>query len=215
MFNTLIDRLPSNYSKSKDSVNGKLYQIYASELSQIKEVFNTIKLYQDMDVSAGKALDRIGRNVLQLRDTDDDDLYRLLIKTKIIANLSKGDIETINEVCRVLLGKGFAGVQESWGSSRYQNEPAGLILKIMNQAKNLPFQAIDRIIAGGVDLSWVLEYKQSAADIYIASAIISGEETTVYPYTVREIEIQGTISVAMGHNTGVEKVNIYPKKGVI
>lgn len=215
MFNKLINRLPDNYNKNENSINGKLYKIYARELEDIRRAFEDIKRYQDVDKAIDKTLDHIGKNVLQLRNTEDDELYRLFIKTKIIANLSKGDIETINQVATVLLGKGFIGVSETWNQSQYNNEPAGLVLKMRNQAKSLPFDAIGRTIAGGVGVKWILELKQDKSEMFVGMATVSGEEVTVYPYSPRNIESKGNIYVAIGSNAGVENMTVYPRKEVI
>ena len=215
MLNKLLDRLTDNYNKSPDGNIGKWYQIITRELEEVERAFKDIKEYQDMDKAVDRTLDHIGKNVLEYRNTADDNLYRLLIKTKIIANLSKGDIETINEVASVLLGDGFIGISETWNDSSYNNEPAGLVLKMKNKANTLPFSAIDRVIAGGVGIKWVLEFKQDESDIYIASVVLSGEETTIYPYRVTELEARTKVNIALGYNTSVEEGTIYPRKGVL
>lgn len=156
MFNKLITRLPDNYKKNKSSNIGKLYQIYSRELEQIKKVFKDIKDSRDIDKATNKTLDKIGKNVLELRGTDDDDLYRQMIKTKIIANLSQGDIETINEVAKILVGSSYAGVEETWNNSTFDNEVAGLVMKLREYNPDTPFEAFERVRAGGVKLFWEL-----------------------------------------------------------
>lgn len=151
MYNQLINRLPSNYRKEKESNVGKLYQIISDELIEINNTIEYIKKYQDMDTAIGKTLDRIGNNVLELRNTEDDEVYRQFIKTKIIANLSQGDIETINEVAKVVLGDSFLGISETWNNSLYE-DIAGIVLDIdpngdYNFGKNNP---LSRVKAGGV-----------------------------------------------------------------
>lgn len=215
MYKNIFNRMPSNYSQEGQINNEKFHKVVYGELEEIKQVFKDIKTYQDLDKAIGKTLDNIGKNVLELRDTEDDELYRLFIKTKIMANLSKGDIETINQVATVLLGEGFRGVTETWNQPQYNNEVAGLALKMRNQFKELPFNAIDRTIAGGVGLKWILELKQDSSEIFIASVIVSGEEITVYPYSVTEITSKGDIFIGLGHNTATEEVNVYPREEVI
>lgn len=215
MFNEVINRLPDNFNKDKNSINGKLHQIFIEQLQEVKDVLTDIKMCRDMDNAIGKTLDRIGNNVLELRDAEDDELYRTFIKTKIIANLSKGNIETINQVATVLLGKSFRGVTETWNQEKYNNEPAGLALVLRNHSKNLPFKAIDRTVAGGVGLRWILELKQGVSEIFIGMATISGEEITVYPYSPKELSSKGKVYIATGSNTGVENMTVYPRKEVI
>jgi hypothetical protein len=156
MLNKLLDRLTDNYNKHTDSNIGKLFQIISGELEEVKKVFQDIKTYQDLDIAIGKTLDNIGKNVLEYRSTDNDELYRQLIKTKIIANLSQGDIETINEVAKVLVGDGFAGIKETWNDTNYDFEPAGLVIKLKTHDMLIPYDAIERVIAGGVRATWEL-----------------------------------------------------------
>lgn len=156
MFDRLINRHPDNYKKNKESNIGKLYQIYSRELNQIKEVLEDIKKCRDVDKATHKTLDKIGKNVLELRSTDDDDLYRQMIKTKIIANLSQGDIETINEVAKTLVGNSYAGVEETWNNPTFDNEVSGLVMKLHKYNPDTPFKAFERVRAGGVRLFWEL-----------------------------------------------------------
>ena len=151
MFKTLIDRLPSNYKKDKNSNLGKLYQVLADELDELRDTINKVKDYQDLDSAKGRTLDRIGRNVMELRSTDDDEAYRQYIKTKIISNLSKGDIETINQVAKVVLGGNFKGVSESWSNDLY-DDIAGLIINIEPNGEYSfgEDNPLSRVKAGGI-----------------------------------------------------------------
>ncbi|CAL83280.1 DUF2313 domain-containing protein [Clostridium botulinum] len=51
-----------------------------------------------------------------------------------------------------------------------------------------------------------------STSIYYASAITSGEEITVYPWMPKDITSKGKVNIAMGSNTGVENITIYPRK---
>lgn len=215
MYKNIFNRLPDNYSREGQVNNEKFHKVIYGEFEQVKQVFQDIKDYQDLDKATGRTLENIGNNVLELRNTEDDELYRTFIKTKIIANLSKGNIETINQVATVLLGKSFRGVTETWNKEKYNNEPAGLALVLRNHSKNLPFKAIDRTVAGGVGLRWILELKQGVPEIFIGMATISGEEITVYPYSPKELSSKGKVYIATGSNTGVENMTVYPRKEVI
>ncbi len=215
MWNKVFNRLPDNYSREGQVNNEKLHKVIYGEIEEVKKVFEDIKSSQDIDSAVGKTLDNIGKNVLEYRNTDDDEWYRQLIKTKIIANLSQGDIETINEVARVLIGDSFQGIKETWNLERYNNEPAGLVLTMKNQAKILMTNAIDRAVAGGVGIKYVLELIQEGSEINIATVIVSGENITVYPYSPKDIESSGKIYIATGSNAEVGTTTVYPRKEVI
>lgn len=215
MWNKVFNRLPDNYSREGQVNNEKLHKVIYGEIEEVKKVFEDIKSSQDIDSAVGKTLDNIGKNVLEYRNTDDDEWYRQLIKTKIIANLSQGDIETINEVARVLIGDSFQGIKETWNLERYNNEPAGLVLTMKNQAKILMTNAIDRAVAGGVGIKYVLELIQEGSEIYVGTVFASGENIVVYPYSPRNIETTGKVYFATGNNAEVDTTTVYPRKEVI
>ena len=216
MWNKVFNRLPDNYSREGQVNNEKLHKVIYGELEEIKKVFEDIKFSHDIDNATGKTLDLIGKNVLEYRGVGfDDELYRQYIKTKIIANLSQGDIETINEVARVLIGDSFQGIKETWNLERYNNEPAGLVLTMKNQAKILQTNAIDRAVAGGVGIKYVLELIQEGSEIYVGTVFASGENITVYPYSPKDIESSGKIYIATGSNAEVGTTTVYPRKEVI
>lgn len=156
MWNKVFNRLPDNYSREGQVNNEKLHKVIYGEIEEIKKVFEDIKISRDMDNAKGRNLDNIGKNVLEYRSTDNDELYRQLIKTKIIANLSQGEIETINEVAKVLVGNGFAGIKETWNDPNYDFEPAGLVIKLKSHDMLIPYDAIERVTAGGVRATWEL-----------------------------------------------------------
>lgn len=127
---SLVDHLTDNYKKSPNSNNAKLLGIVDDELNLLAYTFRMIERYRDMDRARGLTLDRAGKNVLELRKTDKDEEYRRMIKVKIKANLSKGDIDTIADVAEALLGGGFVRVGETWSSPKYSNEPAGVYIRV-------------------------------------------------------------------------------------
>lgn len=124
-----IKRLTSKYQKSTTSNIGKLFSILSLQIDEVQRTLEKIEQYRDVDQAIGASLDRIGRNVGQARGNSTDIDYRKLIKTKIKANLSAGDIETINEVMEVLMGDAFLGARETWNLSSYGNEPAAIALR--------------------------------------------------------------------------------------
>lgn len=139
----MLKRLPDVYNKDLDSNIGKLFQIVAGEYEEIKKVFESIQNYRDIDQAKGIPLDRIGRNVLESRGDKKDQDYRNFIKTKIRANLSAGDIETLNDVYPVLLGDNFIEVSEAWNNDRLNNEPAAISVKYLYEDNIEEFLLLD------------------------------------------------------------------------
>lgn len=167
MYKRVFDRLPDNYSR-RDQVNNEgLHRIVYSEMEELFEVFNAIKFFRNLDNAYGKTLDYIGTNVQQLRDINqDDEQYRLMIKTKIIANLSQGDIETINTVATALIGDNLIKIKETWSDPIYNDDIAGLVLEIDSKTPRVP-RAISNVKAAGVKLYYEMLYSTDYLNVAI------------------------------------------------
>ncbi|ELK38829.1 hypothetical protein D478_27656 [Brevibacillus agri BAB-2500] len=175
----LLKKIPSIYANNPFSNIGKIYRIAADGFEEIKATFETIERYQDIDEAAGVGLDRIGRDVLQAREQMADEAYRQMIKTKVRANLSPGDIETINEIANVLIGESFMGVMEMWRVTNHPSagEDAALLIILKRESlAPLPYKALKRVAAGGVRLYFSVaeekdsvEYSDAVAKVHIST----------------------------------------------
>jgi hypothetical protein len=101
--NDLLRRLSDYFDKRPDSNIGKLMQIFADQLAKLESTQNRIREWRDVDQAEGVTLDRIGENVVQPRGAATDEVYRILIKSKIARNMSQGDINTIIHVLSTAL----------------------------------------------------------------------------------------------------------------
>lgn len=140
-------RLPERFRKQ---TNKDLYYVLYGDFDEVEQGFLDIKDSRNIDNAIGETLDRMGANVGQFRQGEDDDLYRQLIKVRIIANMSIGDIPTINLVMSTLVKEIYLGLQEVWNFEELKNEPAAIILKLSVLHKNTPYFLINAIKAAGV-----------------------------------------------------------------
>lgn len=158
------ERLPERFRKEN---NLKLYYVLYGGFDEVFAALDEIRMSRDLDKAYGKTLDKIGANVGQFRLDEDDDLYRQLIKVRIIANLSLGNIPTINKVLSVLTKDVYLGLREAWDKSEYQNEPAKIVVNLSRLTENYPIELIERIKSAGVRvLTEVLKYYDN--DLYVA-----------------------------------------------
>ena len=95
MLDRMLDLLPDIFNKSKDSNIRKFFRLVAEELAWLKETFRKIDEWRDVDVAWGTTLDLLGGNVDQVRGRLIDEVYRVMIKSKVIRNMSDGTIPTI------------------------------------------------------------------------------------------------------------------------
>ena len=140
-------RLPERFRKDN---NLNLYYVLYGGYDEIKKAYNGINDSRNIDRAFGSTLDKLGSNVGQFRNGEDDDFYRLLIKTRIIANLSIGDAPTINKVLSILTKDIFINITETWPYERYFNEPAAIVLRLSPKFDKFPYEIVQRIKAAGV-----------------------------------------------------------------
>ncbi len=130
MLDTIIDNLekflPHNYTETGNLK--KLIDIFKNELTDIRLAKENMYIGLDIDQATGVQLDIIGREVGEKRQGRDDPTYRKAIKVRIKANTSGGDIPTLNEVGKVLIGDAFIGINELWDDDKYDNEPAAVAI---------------------------------------------------------------------------------------
>lgn len=156
IFKEYFERLPERYRKENTE---KLYYVLMGGYDKYQETVYSIENSRDIDKATGKTLDLIGENVGQFRIDEDDDLYRLLIKTRIIANRSNGDIPTINQVSSIALKDIFLGLKEVWTIDMLDNEPSAIMIRMTDDVKRLPTEIFNRIKSAGVRILYEVNTK--------------------------------------------------------
>ena len=154
-----FNRLPERFRKPN---NKKLYYVlYGYGFDEVEKALEGVEDSRDLKKASGKSLDYLGANVGQLRQGEDDDRYRLLIQTKIIANLSMGDIPTINKVMSVLYGEDYLGIKEGYLDNLFlYNEPASIKLYMSGDCPDIPYETLDRLRAAAIRTMIELFYQK-------------------------------------------------------
>ena len=100
---TRKDRNASKFKRPTETNIGKLFSVLAWGLDSVQAQAETVKLWDNIDLARGSVLDRYGANFGVNRLGADDEFYRLLIKVKMLSQLSGGDIETVANAAATLL----------------------------------------------------------------------------------------------------------------
>lgn len=96
----LVKNLPDTFKKTSDSNNFKILEIEKVALNDTRASLQEIVNILDIDNAKGKTLDMYGERVGQARGVADDAKYILMIKAKIMRNLSNGSYTSIvNALC--------------------------------------------------------------------------------------------------------------------
>ncbi len=97
-----ILRLKEN--RSPETNVGKLFSLFGYGFDIIREHTERVRLWDDIDQAQGKSLDRYGGNYGVFRGEAPDELYRIMIKVKILSMLSAGQLDTIINAAAILFG---------------------------------------------------------------------------------------------------------------
>lgn len=209
-------RLPERFRKPN---NLDLYYVLYGGYGEIEKGFASINDSRNIDKAKGETLDKLGANVGQVRNGEDDDLYRQLIKVRILANMSIGNIPTINKVMSILVKDIYLGISEAWPYERYLNEPASIFLKLKPKFNNFPEDIIEKIKAAGVRVYFDFIYSSdinlfSKYGTYNYPAFLCGEHPCGdIPYVFAEAQrLVSDLNIEAGSNYGK---NYYPTVGKI
>jgi hypothetical protein len=102
-FTDMLKRLTDRYKKDPNSNIGKIIKIVADELEEIQSTLERIEEWKDVENAEGVALDDLGSNVGQPRGAATDEIYRILLRSKVARNFSDGTIDTIIRVLSLAL----------------------------------------------------------------------------------------------------------------
>lgn len=98
--NNLVKNLPDAYAKTTDSNNFKILEIERVACEDLRTTLQSIDNILDLNNAKGNTLDLYGERVGQARGLANDDKYLLMIKSKILRNLSNGSYPSIaNAIC--------------------------------------------------------------------------------------------------------------------
>lgn len=123
----MLNSLTDAYNKDHNSNNAKLMRIIARQFEDLQKTILKIELWRAIDEAQGTTLDLIGANVRQPRGKANDEVYRILIKSKIARNLSQGDINNIIHVLATSLNCEYGDIKitELYSSG---GEPAAIAI---------------------------------------------------------------------------------------
>lgn len=100
---TREDRNASKLKRPVETNIGKLFSVLAWGLDSIQAQAEAVKLWDNIDLARGSVLDRYGANFGVERFGANDAFYRLLIKVKMLSQLSGGGIDTVANAAATLL----------------------------------------------------------------------------------------------------------------
>lgn len=169
----LAKNLPDAYKKTPDSNNSKILRIEKGAMDDLRAAIHGISDSLDLDKAFGKTLDLYGGMVGQERGKATDEQYRILIKSRIVRNLSNGDYNSIVRLLALVFGCDPAEI-----SLVETDAPCRVRLE------SLPFAALNQLV---IDISTAIKIIEEVipAGVYMESVQFTGtfefgDETMIY-----------------------------------
>lgn len=113
----------------------------------------------------------------------------------------------LEQIVRAYSGDKQAFIREFFDQYRFE--------VLFNLAQSIDLKTVYEVVSetkpAHLDFSLVMGLRQGEKSIYVGSAMLVGEEITVYPWSVTELTGTGKVYIATGHSTGVDITTLYPK----
>lgn len=161
---------------------GKLFSLFAWGLDIVQENSELVKQWDDLEAAKGAVLDRYGANWGVHRFSENDALYRLAIRVKILSQLSGGDTDTVIRAAADLLGVENHDIEfEDVFPAKIALYVDWLLLTQERQDLIEPIAwAIKRIVAAGIGMRlYVRTYRTYRFDLPVSHG---GAIGTFYEY---------------------------------
>ncbi|WP_028593336.1 hypothetical protein [Paenibacillus assamensis] len=156
--------LPDVISKEGSSRFGALVEVWLKQMNDIAETLRVISEWKAIDKAEGSTLEDIGGNVGQPRGQASDEVYRMLLRSKLARMNANGSLDSVIQVLALALQAEpheFRLTEQH--SDPVQPEPAAVHVSSvpyekLNSAGLSPAQFItlvERLVAAGVRVSQV------------------------------------------------------------
>ena len=180
---TMLDALTSGYSRIDirnarrglplETNIGRLFATLAYGLDIAQEQSDKIQEWDDLDIAEGAVLDRHAANYGVRRDGVSDEYLRLLIKVKMISQISGGDIDTVLNAAAALFGVPVDSVdlREDFPAKIAVHVSDYLLSEEIRDYAAVIAQLMKRIVAGGIGIEVSFNtYREFITPVYFGSA---------------------------------------------
>ncbi|ANS73714.1 hypothetical protein AWM70_03270 [Paenibacillus yonginensis] len=179
-YKDMMNRFADVFNKDPHSKLGRLISILYGSLQDAHTALETVREWRAISQAQGTTLDMIGQNIAQPRGAATDEVYRVLIQSKIARNLSKTDVNTIIQVLALALNCDYSEIhiQEKYDDPQ-QSEPAAVSLA------RLPVKRLNEVGMSPVQFGQIVQ-KTVAAGVRVALIELSGTFRLSSQYAVLE-----------------------------
>jgi len=197
----MLDALTSAYSRTDvdncrqdypvETNIGKLFSLFAWGLDMVQEHAEKVKLWDQLDYARGSVLDRYGANFGVQRFGADDAFYRLMIKVKVLSQLSGGDTDTVINAAAELLGVAPTDItlEDVWPAKIALYVDEALLSEERVRMREPIAGAIKRILAAGVGMKmYVQSERPYQHNLYVTHCCYETQMISILPELRPETE---------------------------
>ena len=163
---------------------GRLFSTFAWGLQIIHEQNDKILLWDNIDNAEGTVLDRYGANFGVRRNGANDAFYRLMIKVKMIAQLSGGDIDAVVNAASSLFSipPDAVDLEEVFPAKVIIYVDEELLSPESVNMANATAQMMKRIVAAGIGMQIIFRVTRACdTTVYFCSGIAQHADITIFP----------------------------------
>jgi hypothetical protein len=207
---TMDDLDRTKIEEAPETNIGKLFSIHGGALHIIHEQSDRVLLWDDIDNAKGEALDRYGANFGVQRQGTRDPFYRLLIKVKMLAQLSGGDVDTVLNAASILLNvdPDKLDLREVFPAKVYIYIDRDELTDDTMILIDLIWQMLHRIVAAGIWLRIFLRtYVSGETDVIVHTGgriapeifgeqFVRSTEGEIHPHFKAGMRVSATIRMA-------------------
>ena len=156
----LRDRFTSNYNTDPESRLGRILTIIQEEIDTVTETLERVRNWRSIDNAKGAVLDAIGANYDQPRGAMSDEIYRVLIRSKIARGRSTGTYDSLISVLALALQAPFSNIVIEEGEQgdpqivRVMSIPIAQVLESGITLEQFS-QLILQVVAAGVGVDFI------------------------------------------------------------
>lgn len=196
----MIKMLTSSYNRS-DVVNleagekpvtnvGKLFFLAGWGFDILKDHTERVRLWDDLDAMRGATLNRYGADFGVARGESSDEIYRIMIKVKIIAMLAAGNLDTVIVSAASLFNVDPADVkaEEIYPSKIYLYIDEDKLDEERKRVAPVIVGLMSRIKSAGIGLRIFYQtYSGGSVNLYVATPTFQHVRIHVKPEISNEI----------------------------
>ncbi|MFT8928539.1 MAG: hypothetical protein ABF969_04300 [Sporolactobacillus sp.] len=167
MLNSFLGMLTDVFNKLATSNIGKLFSIVSDECDALHSTLSTIQDWRAIDNAAGTTLDDIGDDINQPRGRATDEIYRIMLKAKLVRGDSDGTYNKIIDSLAKTINCPPSDITVMSSVEQGEGEPMAIVVD------KAPLDELNRVGMSGTQFAQIVQ-QVVAADVAVSRTVVQG-----------------------------------------